>query len=491
MASVFARSRIAGRRRWSWLVGLCAALAASPAAAQVSLSWPDAQVRLEGYRTPEECLVAVARVRDSVTAASRVWRDTVPSTPEEAAAPLPAAVVQAAERCGARLLAAIDTAPRAGFGALFQLALLAGRDADARRIAAGWLQAVGSKPGPGRAAALDSIASSYLGATYDRKGALRAQPARFELAEPHLDELLKMSAAEALWRTRLSAYVHFFQAAQSADDSVRLDRAAQGLKAITASLTAAERRRDNFDQAAKWAFAALRVLERRPLLDSLRYGTAGYVSLLKRQWAIASGETPDAMKLPVGQPAPAVEGRFWFGADSGTTRPAKGKVSLIVFLNSHETRYSTQLEVGCAGLAKCSVAYGMLRRLAQRYPELQITLVSRTFGYLGELEPPTPAAEADSLRSSWLGRQRIPAALVVAETDFWRLPGLDRRRIDRDRPNETRYTFGRRWQVTSGSAYVIDPEGTIVDVGSMINRTEERRLDALLAALFAQRTASR
>lgn len=477
MASVFARPPIASA--WPCAVVVLMTLTA-PAAAQVRLAWPDVPVRLERYATQEECLAVVARVRDSVAAAEPVWRDTLPLTPAEATAPLPAPVVEVARQCGARLFAAIDTVPRADFGGLLQLTLLANRDADAQRIATRWLEAVGPKSSSERAAVLDSIAAAYLGAPYNDLKALQAQPVRFAPSEPLLRELGAMDPAHAPWHMRLGAYARLVQTARAAGDTVRMLQAAEAVKSVTMSLSAAERRRDNFNQSAHAAYQALRILTERALQDSLRQGTAGYVALLKQHWTTASGEAPEALKFPIGQPAPALTGDFWFGrGDSSATRPTKGKIAFVVFVD----------QALCAQTG-CWTLYSALRRLGTRYPELEITLVSRTLGHMGDLAPPSPSEEADTLRSQWLERQRIPAALAVTATDFWRLPAPDRRRVDRDRPNEVRYTFDRRWKVNSGVGYLVDRRGTIVDLSDLADRTEEARLHGLLDALFAQQVAA-
>ena len=118
-----------------------------------------------------------------------------------------------------------------------------------------------------------------------------------------------------------------------------------------------------------------------------------------------------------------------------------------------------------------------------------LTLVAQTHGYLGAMVPPPPAAEADSLRAWWLEKHHLPGALAVTNTDFWRLQDPDRRRIERTAANKTSYTFGPRWP--AGGAYLVDRSGTIVDVVAPSDASAELRVSRLIAALFAQQTASR
>jgi hypothetical protein len=134
--------------------------------------------------------------------------------------------------------------------------------------------------------------------------------------------------------------------------------------------------------------------------------------------------------------------------------------------------------------------YAVLRRIARRFPKLDITLVDQTRGYVGLREPLTPAAEADTVRQWWFERDHLPGTLAIANTEFWRLPAPDSRRVNRDTPNKIHFAFGRHWPVQPFSGYVIDRAGTIVDA-TVIDRWQEERLAALLTAVFAQPTSSR
>ena len=87
-SSSCARRRLLARAAFT-----LAALHAAPAAAQARFELPDLTVHLERYTTIDDCLAAVARVRDSVESHAAVWRDSMPQGPEEMHEPLAAPVV--------------------------------------------------------------------------------------------------------------------------------------------------------------------------------------------------------------------------------------------------------------------------------------------------------------------------------------------------------------------------------------------------------------
>jgi hypothetical protein len=234
-------------------------------------------------------------------------------------------------------------------------------------------------------------------------------------------------------------------------------------------------------------------------MDSLRRGSAGYIALRKANWTSATGERADAIPFPIGQRAPAIEGVFWYvpGSDSDHAtiarrsqpdhaRPAQGQVSLLVFLDYEcsQARHSSRI-----GVARCWDTYAILRRLTKKFPRLEITLVARTTGTFWPLPPLEPPAEADLLREWWLGFQHLPGTLAVADTKFWRLPEPDSRRINRDDPNQVAYSFGKTWQATNKSAYLIDRNGTIVSVFAPLERRSESNAVQLIDILLNQQVA--
>jgi hypothetical protein len=433
----------------------------------------------------EECLAISGRLRDSVEQNGAAWLDTVPLTSLEARASAAAPVAEVAQRCGARFVA--SSAPLSDFAPLVQLYLLAGRDADAASLISRRLQSVSSGAERERAAVLDTAISAYLSPSTPA-GNVNAQPARLTAGESLVSELGKLTTA-APWVMRMQAYSKLMDAAQRLDDTACARRAAHGIVTIANSLQSTDRRKNDFaDNVRGTIYPAHEVLDELAAQDSLRRSTAGFVAIKRANWAKATGESFEAYVFPIGQQAPPIEADFSFHlGDAQVTRPTKGKNALVVFLN----------ELRCVDLTfgpRCFSAYAQLRRLAQRFPELEITLVAMTHGYLGTRPPMPPAAEADTLSHWWMEQDQLPGALMVTATDFWRLPSPDRRRIDRDVANVTHYSFGKNWRVPElgdAPAFLVDRGGTIVDVSDLAERANEMRITRFLEALFAQQVATR
>lgn len=436
---------------------LLIALAVRPAAAQVSFAWPADTGDVARYTTAEECLAAVARVRSRIERWGPVWSDTLPLTPAQARAPLPQAVIETARRCSARFPA--GTAPVTDFAPLQQLYLLAGRDADALTLLRRRLAAVAPEALRERAAVLDSALQGYLfisfGDVQDRP-----RPVRLATAESLLAEAGRLPDSLHSIQARMVPAFQLLREAKNAGDTAIVHRAAQRYLDIVARASPADRRSTFYQTFASiGAYTALVERDEAALLDSLRHSTASYVALKRAMWAKASGERPEALRFPIGQPAPPVEGTFWFGRDdSSETRPAKGKIGLVVYLD-HDCRTMSNYQ--------CWPAYASLRRLAQRFPALEVTIMTRTRGFFSQMAPPAPAEEAQVLHEWWQGFHHLPGALAVTATEFWRLPAPDRRRIDRSTANETHYSFGRSWELRPGMAFLVDRDGTIIEVGEL------------------------
>jgi hypothetical protein len=232
------------------------------------------------------------------------------------------------------------------------------------------------------------------------------------------------------------------------------------------------------------------VVNESALRDSLRQSTAAYNSFYRALWAqVAGAGTP--LGRPIGEAAAPIEADIWFQRDdAATSRPVRGKVNLVVFLDQRECFTRT-------GTPMCQTLAARLQRLGRKFPALEITLVAQTRGWFAQgVLPDTPAREAALVEHAWLDERKLPGVLAVATTDFWRMPGLDRRRIDRDIPTATRYTFGRTWKVvgTDGevanlaTSFLVDQNGIVIDAYQEVN---ESRMPELISILLARPLASR
>jgi hypothetical protein len=109
----------------------------------------------------------------------------------------------------------------------------------------------------------------------------------------------------------------------------------------------------------------------------------------------------------------------------------------------------------------CASQLADLHRLSERFPTLQIIIVTRTHGSFLYVTPPSPAEEAALVRQ-WIEQYRIRGAVVaISPTPFWNLPHPDGRRIERDTPVISSYRFGKSWKPETGTPLLIDQDGTV------------------------------
>ena len=444
------------------------------ATAQTRFQWPDTVAHVASYTHIEDCLAANDRVWLGVRRReeTKVWRDTMVFNPHEGLEPLPPEVSQTAQQCAARFnVATVETHE---FAYAMQLFLAAGRDSDAAALVERRLAAIPAKSTIERGAIVDTAVILYSG----------ARPVRLDAADQLLLRRAKTSSDRV---SRLKTYATMLIAANNVADSVHAIRAAKLIIGVADSLTVADRQSDEFERMRDGydgslyiydAIEALTGLKTR--LDSLRKGTAAYGNLERANWALATGERLEALEIPIAQHASALTADFWFpGSASAEPHPGRGHISLVVFLE----------HTGCIGQGSTEVANptpdcimraAELRRLAKRFPAVEIDIVASTHGQFMYLPPTSPAEEA-ALTKQLVDSLHIPGAIVgVTTTPFYRLPDPDSRRIDKELPNTKNYTFGKTWRVGSGSIFLVDSDGLIADAW----RVREEELGQFIEVLM-------
>jgi hypothetical protein len=194
-------------------------------------------------------------------------------------------------------------------------------------------------------------------------------------------------------------------------------------------------------------------------------------------WAQGTGERPEAMPFPVGARAPTITADRWFPTEAAATpHPVPGRVSIVQFFD-HDSclGWNPWGDVGQI----CTARLAALRRLSERFPALEIIIATRTHGSFLYAPPPAPAEEAELIRR-WLEAHRIRGAVIaVSSTPFWNLPQPDARRIDKDTPNVTSYSFGKSWRAT-GSGFLIDQDGIIVVAPAPVESELAQFIDVLM-----------
>ncbi|HEY9448932.1 MAG TPA: hypothetical protein VIQ60_04230, partial [Gemmatimonadaceae bacterium] len=385
--------------------------------------------------------------------------------------PLAEAVVETARRCGERFSNA-DTVSLTNFGALFRLYLQAGWDEKARTLVDRRLSAIEDSNGTQRGAVLDSVLPVLLA----RGGRNLVGVPRFAVVE----ELVDTWASRVPDRVqRLKLYLgvsSFYGSDPDSATTARVARSAQKMAVILDSLTQRELDEvtsvmgalgDGVETGGDFAhryYAMLNAsLGKRTFLDSLRHSTAAYVHLKLDNWERATGMLPETYKFgdPLGEHAKPIEADIWLGYDpSKGPRPTPGRVSLVVFLDNHECDGVPTVPSQIGG--DCADHLDPLRRLEERFPELEITVVSETHGHFLYLKDGiTPQREAE-LTKQWLEAHGVHAALAMTTTEFMRLSDPDSRRFERPNSNGINYSFGRGQKILNSTAFLIDQDGIVV-----------------------------
>lgn len=431
--------------------------------AQTRFQWPAPTMDLTQYTTVEACLAATERLRDSVEGPQRA-QITVSAfnaaTTREAGA-LPAVVITEAQRCSAQWPS--QSANLDDYRPLLTLYLQAGRDTDARTLIQRRLAAPDAAADSVKAAVIDAAAENYVLAT----------PARVADAEHMLDQFATLPKTGDRLFQQMFGWHMVQTASDFLGDTARARRAAAHMPELAAALTPEDKESVLWQLRAKyWTYQAYEYLNWFTALDRLRTSTASYVSLMRDSWAKASNEHQRVVQFPLGNMAAPVEGEFWFMPSSGTgpsvrvsaptpTRPTRGKIALVVFFD------------GCIrSSSECWDIDATLRRLHQHYPDVELTLIGQTFGFVLDQVPPPPDQEAELYRQWWLEFQHIPAALAVSVTPFTRVEDPDRRRINQATANQLHYSTAS-WP-SSMKGYLIDRDGTIIYADTVHQRSEKR-----------------
>ena len=433
-------------------------------AAQTLFSWPADNVDVATYATVWECLSATQRVQDSMTAREPILLDTMPMTFNEAQKPLPTPVVTTAQRCGARFESVVQ--PLDITLQLQTLFLLAGKGGEAFSLVQRRLAALQHATPGERVAVMDSMVSVYL----------RIRPILFTT----VDSLLQTrDALQAEPQTTIRLYHQYFTAAKHLGDSIRAQHAATRMIAVATRLTDADREDPWYKVYGRmYVFAALAYRDRHALLDVLQHkGAAEYVAIKRAHWVQADGLHNREFRFPIGEHAPRIGADFWFPHPPEPIHPAPGKLSIVTFL------FDSKCQSQSYRASDCFDFYATLKRLHRRFPELNIVIVTQTHGWFGAAAPPSPAQEADWWRQWLLEFHNLPATLAITTTPFFRLPDLDRRRIEDVVTNVHTYSFGGSMHLQSMTAFLVDRDGTILHAAPGFGRTVEEDFVNLLAIL--------
>lgn len=217
-------------------------------------------------------------------------------------------------------------------------------------------------------------------------------------------------------------------------------------------ITAAERdslSEENKDQWRGAVLYSLEVLQHYEILDSLRHGgPQSYEKIKRRIWHEAGGD-PNRFPPPIGITAGKFKPFMYYPFSIGKTNefelsgganyamdslPGPGVITLLINLNNacrNETRVRGFAERDIRG-GECWFVYGLIRRLKATFPDIDITIVTRTMGLVGSQLTLDSVREANLVRELWQGHHKLPVSVAVSYTPHFRISKPDYRRVDLD-----------------------------------------------------------
>lgn len=396
---------------------------------RADIDWPDPDPDVSKYATYDECHAAISRVRSTGKFAPTDTETLPPPRPGSGRGRSIPRVAAIAKECAQKF--SVSDVRIADIEPAISLFLTAERKQDADSLVTMLLRSIDLTDTAARIDALKMIINVFMA----------AQPVLLDDVFYYVEELNQYFDA-VTFRGMIPLYGTLLNRSIQTGDSAISETVAGWLRAIPDRLTEDELASRDYMPLSRVVFRGNRYLVANASLDSLAVGSDAYISLQKSLLKRSRAIDPH-----LGADAPDLRGDFWIPSNPGVKIPAAGKVSLIIFL-SHNSCY-----------LKCRSNYATIKRLKQSFPEIDIVISTKTEGYYGHAEPPSPAQEADMISTVWLGYHKLPVIVSVEETAFWKLPNPDRRRVNEPTDNIGNYTqsspFGA-W------VYLVDRDGVII-----------------------------
>lgn len=395
---------------------------------------PIAESKYEEYRNIDDCLAAYDRLYKMWSATDTIWRDTATFDSVTFYRELPKNSIDIIKRCISRIN--FDTLPIDRAGEWVALLLAAGRDADAKGIYARWIN---EKEGSFHGSQFTGILNSMANAVPSRRSMI------VDLYDL-IDKSNKIDSLASAIRVRQDIALALWSMGGS---NSLLKKLSAELDSITNSDPTIKEDPGyiNGNIAFKsWAIA-LRA-ESDSALKLLSKSTDLYVAYAENKWMrYAFGKSELNSKLSDTIPAD-----FWYGPTSTnplytkvTPSPhiSKGVMNLIISIQGSCHAFRMPQDEGDGrsnnqGVIRqqmgesesCWSSFATLRRIASRFPDVKITIVTKTYGILGAGIIHDPSNEADTLARWLLAFHKLPATVAIGATEFIRVSGLDRRRVD-------------------------------------------------------------
>lgn len=420
--------------------GLALAAVPGTAAAQQDRSFDS--------HNPGRCVVA-SRIIDGINRHDR--RDTTRFTPERDT--LFSATTADLESCSSAFGGEAED-PRELLN-LARLQLLTAQDQAAIASVRKHMGAMASRSPEERAWELYLVVTDYMD----------GKPARREAAREALAELESLGSAAASVRT-LAHYSMLSDAFSRHDDETLRSEFNEVLRAW-----------NELDEETKlWRATVLaNAFTTRASVeavvnggDAARAVIDSALGIVPRAAELARRSVENAQRLyqNIDKPAARLEAEFWYNTGStGTTRPAPGRVSIVL-----------PIFRPCTG--GCLTMLEGVQRILKEHgeDELDVTFRTRTYGFYLDTAPATPFAEAQYDSTYLLHEVGLPGALAIAETKYsWKADG---RRVNEPTSDDLNFP--------GASVLLIDRKGIIRYASSGWSSTLEGRISRLIGELLAE-----
>lgn len=440
----------------------------SSASAQIYFDISDTVPNYRAYKHADECAVAISRMLNEFERIHNSVRDTAQFVAPDPAATLPAPVVSNGSVCMEKVDA--DTLPLEYIDFWAALLLQVNRDADVEKM---YMRLFDTLPFEERVNRFSATLNTFRG----------ARPARVEMVDLLYNIAMKDLPPDSVgWSAGLRVLMADTYKGLGNDSLAR--QLIQEARLLAETLPEGSSQRE---MSATLLNRAVRWSTESEGLDSLRISTDAYKRYLEHHWQRLSTRPLGGI---IAEKAPEIKGDYWYEWKgkagnytddlsphpiNGEERkfPAPGKVNLIAFLyggchresGNLAVRYGREMPTG----VNCRGALASVRRIQEAYPEVQVVIVSRTYGSLGKSAPMAPAKEAAVLGEYFLKFNRINGVLSVSETPYFLLSEHDRRRIDQPTENELNYSIEGHALAQHGTFLLTDEEGKLFYSGAINN----------------------
>ncbi len=480
------------QRFYKILLGLCLfAGGYSPLMGQTLFKRPDTVPDYKNYKYPDECNSAVFRITMDADNKETLWRDTIAYESTLVPWNLPNAAKEVGSQCMSRVK--IDTVPLKDALRIADILSRSGLHEESDRlffrvmrdsIKLGWVTNIGPM--------LGNIVGTCT----------RRRPASFEECKKFFDVADSIVPADSTWARMLIAG-HMLTVARRFGIFDLISNKSHEVLRLWEMQPPARRDDPQVRRILVSVYISPAIKEGffEEELDSLTVSTNAYRQLRDRNWNRYALDPIEMSLYPDNIDLPSLKGTWSFKNDysvdknkvsfspayhkvNDSLRPVPGKVNVIAFLQGGCHEFSTWEQHGRKNATmNCWPGISSLRRFKERYPDVEITVVTKTYGLYANGAPLTSAAEADTLASLFLGFHQIPGVQVVAEGDFMRIPGLDNRRIDVGVDYEHEYEKEGLALATPGLFLFVDEVGKVFHADGIVGIEEvkaRRKVEAVL-----------